>query len=98
MLLGVNSKLGVCLALTGAISRSRTVEEIYAAALDALADGLGVSRSSILLFDSDGVMRFKAFRGLSPSTARPSRGTHRGHPRLSTRSRSPSGMWLATHR
>ncbi len=61
----MNSKLGVCLALTGAISRSRTAEEIYAAALDALADGLGVSRSSILLFDSDGVMRFKAFRGLS---------------------------------
>ena len=61
----VNSKLGVCLALTGAISRSRTVEEIYAAALDALADGLGVSRASILLFDRDGVMRFKAYRGLS---------------------------------
>jgi PAS domain S-box-containing protein len=65
MLTGVNSKLGVCLELTAAISRSRTVEEIYAAALDALAEGLGVSRASILLFDSDRVMRFKASRGLS---------------------------------
>ena len=61
----VESKLGVCLTLTGAISRSGTVDEIYQAALDALADGLGVSRASILLFDRDGVMRFKAHRGLS---------------------------------
>jgi CheY-like chemotaxis protein len=41
------------------------VGEIYAAALDALAEGIGVSRASILLFDPDGVMRFKAYRGLS---------------------------------
>ncbi len=60
-----DTKLKVCLSLTAAISRSRTVEEIYGAALDALAEGLGVSRSSILLFDRDGVMRFKAQRGLS---------------------------------
>jgi PAS domain S-box-containing protein len=58
-------RIAVCLALTTAISRTRTVEEIYAAALDALERGLGVSRSSILLFDPDGVMRFKAYRGLS---------------------------------
>ncbi len=60
-----NSKLGVCLALTGAISRSRTVEDIYTAALDALDVGLDVPRSAILLFDRDGVMRFTAHRGLS---------------------------------
>jgi PAS domain S-box-containing protein len=57
--------LAACLTLTQAISRSRSVEQIYAAALDALANGLGVDRSSILLFDADGVMRFKAARGLS---------------------------------
>jgi PAS domain S-box-containing protein len=55
----------VCLDLTNAISRIRTVEEIYGATLDALTDGIGVSRSAVLLFDSDGVMRFKAHRGLS---------------------------------
>jgi PAS domain S-box-containing protein len=60
-----NQKLSVCLALTTAISRSRTTEQIYAAALDALESGLGVAQSSILLFDSDRVMRFKAWRGLS---------------------------------
>jgi PAS domain S-box-containing protein len=51
------------------------VEEIYRAALDALAQGLGVSRSSILLFDADGVMRFKAYRGLSEAY----RGAVEGH-------------------
>ena len=60
-----NPHSAVCLTLTRAISSTRTVEEIYSAALDALAVGLAVERSSILLFDPDGVMRFKAFRGLS---------------------------------
>jgi PAS domain S-box-containing protein len=57
----------VFLALSQAINRSRTVEEIYATALDTLAHGLFVERSAILLFDPDGVMRFKASRGLSPA-------------------------------
>jgi PAS domain S-box-containing protein len=38
---------------------------VYSAALDTLAACLDVSRASVLLFDPDGVMRFKAFRGLS---------------------------------
>lgn len=59
--------VAVCLTLTRAISQSRTVEEICRIALHALADGLGVSRSSILLFDADGVMRFAAWRGISPA-------------------------------
>jgi PAS domain S-box-containing protein len=53
--------------MTQAISRTRTVEEICDIALDALADGLGVVRASILLFDADRVMRFKASRHLSPT-------------------------------
>jgi PAS domain S-box-containing protein len=61
----VNPHIAVCLDLTNAISRITTVEEIYSAALDALTEGIGVSRSAVLLFDSDGVMRFKAHRGLS---------------------------------
>jgi signal transduction histidine kinase/CheY-like chemotaxis protein len=59
------SPIAVCLKLTRDISQTRTVEEIYTTALDALADGLGVSRSSILLFDTQGVMRFAAWRGIS---------------------------------
>lgn len=57
--------LSVCLNLTKAIGTTRTVEQIYSAALDALSAGLQVERASILLFDPDGVMRFKAYRGLS---------------------------------
>src|SRR4051812_20288923 len=57
--------IAVCLALTRAISRAETLEDIYDATLEALEQGLGVSRASILLFDADGVMRFKASRGLS---------------------------------
>src|SRR5207253_1468739 len=60
----------ICLALTSAISRTRKVEDIYEAALDALRDGLGVDRASILLFDPDEVMRFKAWRGLSDAYRR----------------------------
>ena len=59
------SPIAVCLKLTQDISQTRTVEEIYTIALDALADGLGVSRSSILLFDAQNVMRFVASRGIS---------------------------------
>ncbi len=61
----VRNDFNVCLGLVRAIARTRTVEDIYTAALDALQDGLEVSRASILLFDPDGVMRFKAWRGLS---------------------------------
>ena len=59
------SHISICLGLTRAIGGSQTVEQIYDAALNALADGLGVSRSAILLYDTDGVMRFRAWRGLS---------------------------------
>ena len=59
------SPLSVCLQLTQAISRTTHLDEIYEAALDALAVGLNVQRASILLFDPDGVVRFKAWRSLS---------------------------------
>src|SRR4051812_34583303 len=60
----------ICLGLTRAISRTKKVEDIYDAALDALRDGLGVHRAAILLFDPDHVMRFKAWRGLSEAYRR----------------------------
>src|SRR5262245_20340540 len=57
--------LAVCTQLTRAISRSDELTEIYDAALAALEAALHVRRASILLFDSDGILRFKAWRGLS---------------------------------
>jgi hypothetical protein len=52
------------------ISKSRTLHEIYDAALDALSCGIHVDRASILLFDPDGVMRFKASCGPSEAYRR----------------------------
>jgi PAS domain S-box-containing protein len=59
------SPLAVCLQLTRATSRTERLDEIYDAALDALAAGLNIQRAGISLFDPDGVMRLKAWRGLS---------------------------------
>src|SRR6478609_11011319 len=60
-----NRQLAVRLAVSRALGRTRDLEGVYSAALDTLAECLGVSRASVLLFDPDGVMRFKAYRGLS---------------------------------
>jgi PAS domain S-box-containing protein len=60
-----NHSIAVCHSLALAISGTRTVDEIYQIALDALTRGLEVSRASILLVDAAGAMRFTAWRGLS---------------------------------
>ncbi|MCW0000132.1 PAS domain S-box protein [Pararhizobium sp. YC-54] len=56
---------GVLFRFTDRLYRARSLSEVYDAALDAIADGLGCSRASILRFDVEGVMRFVAWRGLS---------------------------------
>jgi PAS domain S-box-containing protein len=65
MLTPSHTQMSVWLRLTEALSRARSLEDMYGAALDTLAVGLGVDRAAILLFDPDGVMRFKAWRNLS---------------------------------
>lgn len=50
---------------TDRLYRAETLEDIYAAALDAIIGALGCDRASVLLFDEAGVMRFVAARGLS---------------------------------
>jgi PAS domain S-box-containing protein len=57
--------LQIIAAMTDVIGRATSAHDIYDAALDGFQQGLGVERGSILLFDPDGVMRFKACRGLS---------------------------------
>jgi PAS domain S-box-containing protein len=51
--------------LNEAVSRTHTLDEIYIEALNSLQRTLRADRASVLLFDPDGVMRFKAWRGLS---------------------------------
>ena len=85
------SHMATCARLTNAISKSRSVEEIFSAALDALGSGLGVDRASILLFDPDGVMRFKAYRGLSDAYRR----AVEGHTPWRPDSPDPQPIWIA---
>ncbi len=47
------------------INRAETLAQVYDAALDAILAALEANRASILLFEEDGVLRFKAWRGLS---------------------------------
>lgn len=51
--------------LTDRLYRATGMEGMLDAALDAISEGLGCDKCSILLFDADGVMRFVAWRGLS---------------------------------
>jgi len=51
--------------LSAAVARAATSEDVYAYALDCLQGTLEPDRAAILLFDEDGVMRFKAWRRLS---------------------------------
>lgn len=51
--------------LLAALSQARALDDMYEAALSSLLDATDADRAAILLFDDDGVMRFKASRGLS---------------------------------
>ena len=50
---------------TDRLFRARSHQDIYEAALDAILQGLGCERASILRFDDSGIMKFVAWRGLS---------------------------------
>ena len=58
-------ELNALYRLTDRLYRARSLDEVYEAALDAIATTLRCPRASILLFDSSGVMQFVAWRGLS---------------------------------
>ena len=51
--------------LAAAVMDADAIEHIFDAALDAIESALGADRASILLFDPDDVIRFKAWRNLS---------------------------------
>jgi PAS domain S-box-containing protein len=56
------------------VTRASTLDEIYLAALTAVRRALDVARAAILLFDADGVLRFKASHGLSDTYRRAAEG------------------------
>lgn len=47
------------------VNRAQALPQLFAHAIDAMIRSLHADRASILLSDDDGVMRFKAWRGLS---------------------------------
>jgi PAS domain S-box-containing protein len=51
--------------LAETVNRAEALDELYQKALDVITASLNADRGSILLFDADGVMRFKAWRNLS---------------------------------
>jgi PAS domain S-box-containing protein len=51
--------------LAGTVARAAALQDIYREACDCLERALHADRSSVLLFDPDAVMRFKASRNLS---------------------------------
>ncbi len=72
--LGIPVSLAAIDRLTLTTARAETIDDIYGAALEAVGETLGVGRASILLFDPDGVLRFKAWRGLSDAYRRATEG------------------------
>lgn len=47
------------------VSRAQDIEAVYETALDGFERAIGVERASVMLFEPDGVLRFKAWRRLS---------------------------------
>jgi signal transduction histidine kinase len=62
---GKYEQLRIVYQVTHAVSTAGELVEIYGAAIRGLEEGMGADRASILLFDDDGVMRFKAWSRLS---------------------------------
>jgi PAS domain S-box-containing protein len=63
-------KLDALARLADDLSRTSSLDEVYAVSLDCLQHSLGVERASILLFDANEVMSFVAWRGISDAYRR----------------------------
>ena len=73
--------------LASALAGAASLDELCTSA-KAVRASLAVDRASVLLFDQEGVMRFRAWNGLSERIARPPRATRPGLRTRRTRSRS----------
>lgn len=79
--------------LADGVGRAKDLGTVCEAAVDAVI-GVGATRASLLLFDDDGLMRFRACATSRRRTARPSRDIRRGRAIRAIRSRS----WSKTSR
>ena len=58
-------ELNAVYRIADAVARTRTLDDLFAEALEALIDVTAADRASLLLSDEGGVMRFRTWRGLS---------------------------------
>lgn len=77
--------------LAQAVIRSEKVDEIFPATLEAIDRALGAKRSAILVYDDAGVMRFRAWRGLSDGY----RQAVEGHSPWPRDAQDPQIVWVA---
>ena len=63
--MGIHEHLSAIGDMTVAMGSATSSAEIFRVALSTIRRVTGVTRSSLVLFDADGVMRFKAWEGLS---------------------------------
>jgi diguanylate cyclase (GGDEF)-like protein/PAS domain S-box-containing protein len=61
----MGDKLSTIYKITAAINRADTLEDIYRKAIEGITEVFGVNRASILLFNEDKFMEFKAWKGIS---------------------------------
>jgi PAS domain S-box-containing protein len=76
--------------LTEKLQRATALDDVYEAALDAIAVALRCTRASILIFDDAGAMRFVAWRGLSEVY----RGAVEGHSPWTRETKDPQPLCL----
>lgn len=76
--------------LAQSVIRAEDITQIYEAALDAIESALGTHRCSILVLDAEGVMRFRAWRGLSFTY----RQAVEGHSPWPREARAPEPVWV----
>jgi PAS domain S-box-containing protein len=76
--------------LVDRINRTESLTEVFDAALDSIVSALHADRVSILLFDKNGVMRFRAWRGLSDGYRRATE----GHSPWKPAEMDPQPVWI----
>jgi PAS domain S-box-containing protein len=91
LLVGNPDRTAALYRLTDRLYRARAMSEVYDAALDAITESLDCGRASVLLFDSENVMRFVAWRGLSDNY----RATLEGHTPWKPGDRDPEPIFVS---
>jgi PAS domain S-box-containing protein len=89
-LLALTHRQQMLYELADAVNRAEPVASLYETALTAMIQAVSADRASVLLFDQDGTMRFKAWRGLSDEY----RKAVEGHSPWSADQRDPSPIFI----